>query len=309
MGVICLKYGHLIKPLLVQKGPEGLYSGERFWMFSKDLEGFNLHFSYGFIKETGTCHPVDAEFIIHPYDEILLFGPCDYSCDILDFDAVISVEIGEECEEQTFYEPAAIVIPKGVPHGPVKIKQLNKPIIHYLVGLAPEYKAETVPKKAEKTTGSKYAPLIRRFRQARILVSKKMPPPPWLKTPTFLGPGGIHTGSAWFFGEDLGGLSVNTEWAFYSGSGIWHRIGRHVHPVDEALIFVGLDPNDLNYLGAEIEVGMGDEDERHVFNKPTAVLAPKNLIHLPLITRWVDKPYGFIVLSLDADHETRWLQF
>jgi len=301
------KYERFVKPLIVRMGPEGLYPDARFWMESKDLEGLNAVFSYGFIREKGLYHPVTNEMITHPYDEVLIFAPIDASGDILDLNAEISIDLGEENEEHTFYEATAVVIPRGTPHGPVKVKSLEKPIAHYLVGLAPEYKADKVPKKPAVTTGTKYIRLIKPFRMARFCGSRKLLPPGRVGiTP---GPGNADQ-IVWFFGENLENIKLNVSWGFYSKPGIWHRIGRggaHVHPVDEALIFVGLDPNNLQYLGAEVEFALGEEGERHLIKVPTAVIAPRNLVHCPEITLWVDKPYGFIVMCLDAEHETTWL--
>lgn len=303
------KYKNLVKPLLVRPSPGGLYAEPRFWMDSRDLEGFNMIFSYGFIRESCVCHPATGGMIVHPYDEVLVFAPIDASGDILDLNAEISIDLGEENEEHTFYDSTAVVIPKGTPHGPVKIKRLEKPIAHYLVGLGSEYSAETVPKKATTTPmGLKYIRLIKPFRMARGCSSKRLVPPERLR-PIVGGPGNADQ-IAWFYGENLENLEVNVSWGFYSGCGVWHRIGRggaHVHPVDEALIFVGLDPNNINYLGTELEVGFGEEDERHLVKSPAVVLAPKNVIHCPFITRWVDKPYGFIVCCLGTEHETTWL--
>ncbi|MEM3153194.1 MAG: hypothetical protein QW629_00580 [Candidatus Bathyarchaeia archaeon] len=303
------KYKHLVKPLIIRPGPEGMYSEKRFWMDSKDLEGFNMVFSYGFVKESCVCHPTTGDMVVHPFDEVLIFAPCDASGDILDLGAEISIELGEEDEEHVFFEPSAVVIPRGLPHGPVKVRRLEKPIVHYLVGLGPEYKCEHVAKKAVKATaGLKYARLIKRFRMARGCMSKKLAPPAAAR-PIVGGPGNADQ-IVWFYGDNLENISLNVSWGFYSRPGIWHRIGRggaHVHPVDEALIFVGLDPENLNYLGAEIEFALGDEGERHLVRVPAAVLAPRNLVHCPEITRWVDKPYGFIVCCLDAEHETTWL--
>ena len=304
------KYKNLVKPLIVKDGPEGLYNEPRFWADSKDLEGLNVVFSYGFIKEPCICHPTAAvqDMLIHPYDEVLVFAPIDASGDILDLNAEISIDLGEENEEHVFYEPAAVVIPKGTPHGPVKVKSLEKPIAHYLVGLGPEYKSESVPKKSTTTMGTKYTRLIKRFRMARGCMSKKLAPPAAAR-PIVGGPGNADQ-IVWFYGDNLENIKLNVSWGFYSRPGIWHRIGRggaHVHPVDEALIFVGLDPNNLHYLGAQVEFALGEEEERHLIKVPTAVIAPRNLVHCPEITLWVDKPYGFIVLCLDSEHETTWL--
>jgi len=113
----------------------------------------------------------------------------------------------------------------------------------------------------------------------------------------------------WLYGRDLEGMQVNFTWGLYSQCGKWHRGGEaHTHPEAEILCFVGLDPNDINYLGAELELGMGPDYERHIFNKPTVAICPQAFPHLPLITRWVDKPYGFMVICLSGEHESPWVE-
>jgi hypothetical protein len=123
-----------------------------------------------------------------------------------------------------------------------------------------------------------------------------------------LGPGNADQ-LVWLYGKDLEGFEVNFTWGYYTGSGIWHRGGEsHYHPEEEMLVFIGLDPDDLNYLGAELEVGMGQDCERHAFNTPTVAVCPSGFPHLPLITRWVDKPYSFIVCCLSGQHDAPWVE-
>ena len=122
------EYAHLVKPLSVQKGPKGLYAEPLVWMEGKDLEGFNAHFSYGFIKKPGVCHPVEGA-LIHPYDECLVFaGFADY--DILQLGGEVSIKLGEEQEEHVFNKPSVVLIPKGTPHGPVTVTRVDKPSVH-----------------------------------------------------------------------------------------------------------------------------------------------------------------------------------
>jgi hypothetical protein len=81
----------------------------------------------------------------------------------------------------------------------------------------------------------------------------------------------------------------------------------HVHPSDEALLFVGCDPKRSGYLGAEIQIEMGQERETHVFDYPAVVVAPVGFVHCPLITRKVEKPYIFSAICLNTTHDTTWL--
>jgi hypothetical protein len=192
-----------------------------------------------------------------------------------------------------------------------------RPIIHYTIGLAPEYKAKSLP-KATKTKGSKHGHLIKPFslglRQAKMTadtmarigqIGQAMRSSQQVGR---LGPGNADQ-LVWLFGDNLENMAVNFTWGYYSEAGLWHRGGdAHTHPEEEILVYVGLDPDDINDLGAELELGMGKDCERYVFNKPTVAICPQGFPHLPLITRWVDKPYGFFVICLSGEHDSPWVK-
>jgi hypothetical protein len=315
------EYENLVKPLKVQQPPAGLYTEPRVWMEGKDLEGFNAHFSYGFIKKRGPFHPMEGA-IVHPYDECLIFAGLNHT-NIRYLGAEISIGLGEEQEVHKFSKPSVVVIPKGTPHGPVTVNKLEKPIIHYTIGLAPDYKATSVPKLSlkPKSTKSKHKHLVKPlgpgFEPIKASAAARAGKP--VRGPRgqsmrgseqvgLIGPGNADQ-LVWLYGENLEGMEVNFTWGYYTGCGIWHRGGEaHTHPEEEILVYVGLDPNDLNFLGAELELGMGKDYERHIFNKPTVAICPKGFPHLPLITRWVDKPYGFFVICLSAEHDSPWVE-
>lgn len=304
-----------MKPAMVKDPPKGLYAEPRIWMEAKDMEGFNAQFSYGFVKKPGTFHPLEGA-VVHPYDEILVFETMDQNS-ILHMDAEISVEMGEEREEHTFREPTCVLVPKGTPHGPVTVKKIGKPIVHYTIGLGPEYKAESVKRAARPSKGTRYNRLIKKM----ITTVNIAPAAASDRLSNVIGKdgimrpakGGVGPGNGdqivWLYGSDLEGFAVNFTWGLYSQCGKWHRGGEaHYHPEAEILCFVGLDPDNLNYLGAELELGMGKDYERHVFNTPTIGICPAAFPHLPLITRWVDKPYGFIVVCLSGEHASPWVE-
>ncbi len=311
------EYTHLIKPLPVLRPPEGLYADPRIWMEGKDLEGFNANFSFGFYKEPCAFHPLEGA-LAHPYDECLVFAGTDNS-DILYLGAEISIELGEEREEHVFSEPTVVIVPKGTMHGPVRIKQIDRPIVHYNIGLGAEYKAERIQRDPESamTRESKYGHLVKKLmtyidekiKNSQMDYSVVTDERGVMRPSEFgVGPGNGDQ-IVWLFGKDLEGLDLNFTWGFYSKCGKWHRGGEaHTHPEEEILVFAGLDPDDLGYLGAELEMGMGKDYERHIFNTPTVAICPKGFPHLPLITRWVDKPYGFFVICLDGNHDSPWVE-
>lgn len=65
----------------------------------------------------------------------------------------------------------------------------------------------------------------------------------------------------------------------------------HSHDFDFYLFFLGRD--DLEDLGAEIEIGLGEEQEIHTITTPASVYVPRGMIHCPLNFKRVDKPVLF----------------
>ena len=97
----------------------------------------------------------------------------------------------------------------------------------------------------------------------------------------------------------LNGMSLNVIYACAYKTGITGLSTKpHVHQYDEAVFFIGSDPYHLDELGAEVEVSIGTEEEKHVFNKPAVLIAPKGLYHCPIVTRSIEKPYVCMAVSL-----------
>ena len=68
----------------------------------------------------------------------------------------------------------------------------------------------------------------------------------------------------------------------------------HAHDFDEYLSFFGMHTDGIKELGGEIEIYIGEEQEKHVFNKPTTLFFPKGLLHCPLRYTKVDKPFMIV---------------
>jgi hypothetical protein len=311
------EFSHLVKSMIVKDAPQGLYPDKCIWMESKDLEGFNAHFSFRFIKApTANFHPMNGA-IVHPFDEVMVFETAGNTKDILHFDAEISCELGEEREEHVFKEPTVVLIPAGTPHGSFKVRKCKKPIVHYSIGLAPAYKDSPAKWAEAPSKGTKYSKYVKKM----ITAVEKKKVGSGMGYESVIGQDGIMRPAkfgvgpgngdeiVWLYGPDLEGFNINFTWGLYSKCGKWHRGGEiHYHPEAEILCFIGLDPDKLDYLGAELELGMGKDQERHVFNTPTVAVCPGGFPHLPLITRWVDKPYGFFVACLSGEHASPWVE-
>lgn len=90
---------------------------------------------------------------------------------------------------------------------------------------------------------------------------------------------GCHYFSAMFMGES----STKT---------LGH--GPHKHQYAEVLVALGTDPANPRELGAEWELSMGEELEKHVINQPTLIYIPPNTVHCPFTIKKVTRPFIFI---------------
>ncbi|MBN2321329.1 MAG: hypothetical protein JXR49_19775 [Acidobacteria bacterium] len=70
--------------------------------------------------------------------------------------------------------------------------------------------------------------------------------------------------------------------------------GPHTHPVPEVLVALGSDPDNPGDLGAEFELYMGEEMEKHIINKSTLIYIPENTVHCPFTIHKVTRPFLFI---------------
>ena len=70
--------------------------------------------------------------------------------------------------------------------------------------------------------------------------------------------------------------------------------GPHTHPVPEVLVALGSDPDNPKDLGAEFEVCMGEEMEKHIITKSALIYIPENTVHCPFTIHKVTRPFLFI---------------
>jgi hypothetical protein len=71
----------------------------------------------------------------------------------------------------------------------------------------------------------------------------------------------------------------------------------HSHDFHELLCFIGGNPENINDLGAEISLCLGDELEEYIITSATVVSIPPGLKHCPLIVKKITKPFVFLEVS------------
>lgn len=72
----------------------------------------------------------------------------------------------------------------------------------------------------------------------------------------------------------------------------------HHHAFDQYLCFFGSNPDKLKEFDAEIELCLGEEQEKHIINSPTVVHVPAGLIHGPIVFTKVNKPVLFVDIAM-----------
>ena len=104
---------------------------------------------------------------------------------------------------------------------------------------------------------------------------------------------------AYFRGDrQIPGANLNMGWQLFVRP-IFLEKEPHTHNVDEYLIALGGELPDLfSSFQAEIDFCIGEEQEKHVINKPTIIFIPKGMVHCPLNIRKVDKPVLFHAILL-----------
>jgi hypothetical protein len=76
----------------------------------------------------------------------------------------------------------------------------------------------------------------------------------------------------------------------------------HFHDFDMYLYFMSFDPENMGELGADIDIGLGPEQEIHNITVPTTVYIPKGMVHCPLNFKRVDKPVLFVHCTLASKY-------
>ena len=76
----------------------------------------------------------------------------------------------------------------------------------------------------------------------------------------------------------------------------------HKHEFPQYLSFFSANPNDAKDFDAEIEITLGEEQEKHVIKSPTAAYIPAGLMHGPLNFAKINKPVLFLDVAVTAKY-------
>ena len=200
--------------------------------------------------------------VAHDTDELHMFvGGDPARHEVLN--AVVDFQI--ENDHLVFSETSFVYVPKGCAHNLSAVRELEKPLLHYVMHVsAPEYAAR--PALAAAPAGkyanyrvTKYAPVDGRIPDA---------PPGFL---TFL---------LWIDAQKLPGAPYTEAVWFHTTNDTGPE--EHVHEdLDEFIAFVGSDPEHPEELNGDVSFLIGGE-QIHT-RKSTLVFVPRKIKHSPLL--------------------------
>ncbi len=282
------KYGYLMKEISFQDyGPGDYRQGTK--MDSAFL-GFDVCIQYGTFYSAGRIGKPPYDLEVNDYDQVQVWMGTN-TIDLGYLGAEVEMNLGnEDMEKQMISTSMAIAIPKGLPHSPPVISRMESRFIQMTVAVTKQIKGTTI--HSDKTPNWVWGPQAHYKANAQRLAFER-------NGPWHYGPRNpdTHAGAIC----DIKGAGFEFHMSYESMNKAPYRFGPvpdrpHVHPYTEFLLFMGCDCNDLRHLGAEIEVYMGKEMERHLVTRPTIAIQPKGHPHCPVIVNKQDNPWIFAVV-------------
>ena len=127
----------------------------------------------------------------------------------------------------------------------------------------------------------------------------------WVKKLSFRDNGpGFYRQVTTLDGETLG-LGAYIEYGAYRAAGNMGNgpYSPHVHDLDQVMLWLGGDTSDMGELGAEVELSLGEEGEKHMITTSTAVAVPRGLPHFPATITRMDKRFIFLTVSVAPEYK------
>ncbi|HSW58232.1 MAG TPA: hypothetical protein VLH15_07510 [Dehalococcoidales bacterium] len=124
----------------------------------------------------------------------------------------------------------------------------------------------------------------------------------------------VNTGPLILFSSELvNEATARVEYGFITGDTVIgnsspkeKKLGAHKHEYAEIFLFLGTNPEDPRYLGAEVEfwLGEGEETERMLLTTSSCVYVTPGVGHFPLIYRNVQNAVLMMVIVPDASRHS-----
>ncbi len=105
-------------------------------------------------------------------------------------------------------------------------------------------------------------------------------------------------------GKDLDGAAFSLGWSFLTEPFLMVEEA-HKHDFGQILFFFGGDPKNIGEFEAEVELHLGENEQKNLITYPACVYIPAGLVHGPLNIKQVTKPIVFIDVTLSPGMSIR----
>jgi hypothetical protein len=249
------------------------------YMSPELVPGCPLHIDLSWVHAVPEPNPHTLEHT-HDYSKIVLY---------VGGDAEVPEDLGAEIEYslggQKFIlnRTAAIYVPKGVKHGPVVWKRVDRPCLEMVIGLVGTGGGKARPGLSAKKGKAALAKYVIQEPVYRENVRTRQGP---------LGPVMLY-----MCNDLIPGVNIYLDYLWMFGVPEPH-IFEHSHDFDEVVLHIGGNPYDVEDLGAEITFRIGGQPL--TFTQTTAAYIPKGMKHGPLTWKKVDRPHIQMPIVLGA---------
>jgi hypothetical protein len=145
---------------------------------------------------------------------------------------------------------------------------------------------------------NKYDHLFISGADPEIQSTRPMPAIGFLDGKTFEGCNGLHV---FWVGKTPHNAYGTKRWGE-----IYH--GPHMHKYPELFMHLGTDPDNPMELGAEVEMFVGPEMEKHIITRSTIMYFPANLPHSPWRILKVTRPFLIVTVNQSPLHTEKALR-
>jgi len=266
---------------------------------------------------------------LHDADELLVIlgtdtdHPRELGCEV-------EICMGEEMERHIVRESTLVYIPAGLPHGPIKFRNLKRPFI--FIQDQRSLKLTEKPLKSMVSAqeqdemvffdfdGSQTDEDVERQLQAARQHMDRFKKTGRETSPAAIGPSAASNGTKYgkyFLNEidpeqrkrkfgNMPSTIVYTDDDIIKGShllwALWRREppartyghGAHSHQDPETILMLGCDPDNPDDLGVQSEDYMGTEMERYLNAKTSLLFMPAGFVHGPAVDLEYKKPWIFV---------------
>lgn len=100
------------------------------------------------------------------------------------------------------------------------------------------------------------------------------------------------------------GLDACIQYGVYRAAGAMAAASpaAHQHDFNQVMLWMGADPADMGELGAEVELSLGEDGEKHMITTSTAVWVTAGTPHFPATITRMDKRFIFMTVSCAPEY-------